>query len=233
MKAAQDEVRQAALDSGRQVFTGVVKCTSFGERTKERVPGLTESYDAPLVVLDFEQVQISANNGDGQGWRRQAGDSLSLGEDVGAWAALDGKTVTVAAYACDLWWPSDIMGALYSVTGSSVLLYAEDGSPASNINTQLAQSEYLLPESGMRIYSASELEALDTYELFIARNEIYARHSREFTNQELRDYFGLKTWYTPMVAPGDFQDSWLSETERANVNAILDIERRRNSPYLS
>lgn len=94
-------------------------------------------------------------------------------------------------------------------------------------------SGYILPNSNSKTYSRAELEKLDNHTLFLARNEIYARHNRKFVSMELQTYFAQKSWYSPSIEPGDFQDSWLNDAERANANTMLEIEKSRNSPYLN
>lgn len=90
-------------------------------------------------------------------------------------------------------------------------------------------SEYILPESATRIYEASELEGLSDHDLFVARNEIYARHGYIFETGELSEYFGSKSWY---LTSDVFNEGALSEIERANVSTILSIEQARGSQYV-
>lgn len=94
------------------------------------------------------------------------------------------------------------------------------------------QSDYILPESASRAYSESELSSMSDYELYLARNEIYARHGRRFKNEDLQSYFGSKSWYNPSVDPGDFDQSVFNEAERANIKTIKGIEKSRGSQYL-
>ena len=90
----------------------------------------------------------------------------------------------------------------------------------------------MLPDSSTRLYSASELTGLSDYELFIARNEIFARHGRSFQKEELRQHFGSKPWYDATISPSDFSDSVLSSTEKKNIETIKGIEEARHSVYL-
>lgn len=93
---------------------------------------------------------------------------------------------------------------------------------------------YILPESDTRYYSESELNALTDYELYLARNEIYARHGREFNNQDLQDYFKNKDWYTARYSPESFDSIvTLNAYEKKNADDMLAIEKRRGSSYLS
>ena len=88
-------------------------------------------------------------------------------------------------------------------------------------------SEYVLSESNTRYYTADELKNLTADELFIARNEIYARHGRTFNNPELQQYFNGKSWYSGTISPENFDISVLNSFERANVSTILAVEASR------
>ncbi|MDR2023644.1 MAG: YARHG domain-containing protein [Hungatella sp.] len=54
----------------------------------------------------------------------------------------------------------------------------------------------------------------------IAKNEIYARHGRQFADQELQRYFNQCSWYEGRIAPEDFEENMLNETERFNISLI-------------
>lgn len=111
---------------------------------------------------------------------------------------------------------------------------AQQKSAPSTTDAMNSASGYLLPDSNSRNYTESELEALSDYELYLARNEIYARLGREFKNQDLKDYFGKKSWYAPRYSSDSFDSQVsLNAYEKKNVNTIRDLEERRNSSYLS
>lgn len=80
---------------------------------------------------------------------------------------------------------------------------------------------YILPTSSSQYLTETDLEGLSSYELRIARNEIYARHGRTFQDSELQAYFDSQPWYQPNP---DFDDSQLSDCERENVNFIKEHE---------
>ena len=111
---------------------------------------------------------------------------------------------------------------------------AQQQSAPSTTDAMNSASGYLLPDSNSRNYTEAELEALSDYELYLARNEIYARLGREFKNQDLKDYFGKKSWYAPRYSSDSFDSQVsLNAYEKKNVNTIRDLEERRNSSYLS
>ena len=80
---------------------------------------------------------------------------------------------------------------------------------------------YILPTSSSQYLTETDLEGLSSYELRLARNEIYARHGRTFQDSELQAYFDSQPWYQPNP---DFDDSLLSDCERENVSFIKDHE---------
>lgn len=107
-----------------------------------------------------------------------------------------------------------------------------DGKPPYNVDPS-ATGGYILPDSDSYYYSESDLSYLSTYELYLARNEIYARHGRIFNNEDLQHYFGSKSWYTPRIAPEDFDDAtMLNDYEKSNRDTIRSLEQSYNSPYL-
>ncbi len=93
---------------------------------------------------------------------------------------------------------------------------------------------YILSESNARYYSEQELNELTNYELYLARNEIYARHGREFNNEDLQDYFWNKDWYKPQYSPDSFDSHvTLNSYEKKNADTMLSIEQKRGSSYLN
>ncbi|MCI9128902.1 MAG: YARHG domain-containing protein [Eggerthellaceae bacterium] len=95
-----------------------------------------------------------------------------------------------------------------------------------------SDGSYLIPESGTRLLTDRDLDGYDAYYLYFARNEIFARHGRKFQNDDLQEYFNLMPWYTPLIEPEDFDDSYLSDIEKANYEKILEYERAMDSPYI-
>ncbi len=83
---------------------------------------------------------------------------------------------------------------------------------------------YILPDSNTRYLSTSELQGFSAYELRIARNEIYARHGRMFTDPALNSYFRGKTWYVPAVDADKFNDNVLTDVEKTNLETIKKVE---------
>lgn len=95
-------------------------------------------------------------------------------------------------------------------------------------------STYVLFDSSTRIYTEAEFEAMGLHDLYLARNEIFARHGRIFASEELKSYFGSKDWYVPRYTAEQFDSmkSLLSDIEKKNAELMLSVEKRRNSPYI-
>ena len=93
--------------------------------------------------------------------------------------------------------------------------------------------EYILPMSDVREIPEGILMNMNTKELWIARNEIYARHGREFDSAYLSGYFHSRSWYEPRVSASSFDEGVLSETEKENLSLIRRQEEKKKeeNPY--
>ena len=290
---AEAVARDAALDAGKQVFTGTVRATTMKDQAaavSEELAADFASSDEKLVLLELEGApSIEARSAGDMGLlvTRPDGQSLRLDD---SYSTYDGKKITVAVHAADMMYPSDVAGALYTVTAENVAIIApltektaeaaikaagtvgkstrdniadieatiaqqkaeeeiahqaeiEAQWQAEQAAQQAAQQQqeqqysapnnyYIIPDSNSRYLSRSELEGYSTYDLYLARNEIYARNGRMFNNQDLRDYFGSQAWYNGSIAPESFDSNWMSDVERQNALLMRQIEQERNSPYL-
>ena len=96
---------------------------------------------------------------------------------------------------------------------------------------------YLLSESDSRRYTEAEIRemGMSTWELCLARNEIYARHGRKFKNEKIQEYFDNKDWYEGIYTPEEFDamTSPLNDIERANAETIQSYERAIGSEFLN
>lgn len=92
---------------------------------------------------------------------------------------------------------------------------------------------YVLPYSDTHSYTKEELSGLSIWELYIARNEIPARHGYIFTVDDLNTYFSSKSWYEPTLTSKEFKkiEGILNSTEEQNVQTILDLEKSMDSQY--
>ena len=74
-----------------------------------------------------------------------------------------------------------------------------------------------------RAISEQMLQGLSLHELRLLRNEVYARHGRQFRADWLQQYFFSQPWYTP---DENFKDEELSGSDKANVETIVRYENR-------
>ena len=71
--------------------------------------------------------------------------------------------------------------------------------------------------------SESMLQGLSLHELRLLRNEVYARHGRQFRAEWLQQYFFEQPWYTP---DENFKDEELSGSDKLNVETIVRYESK-------
>lgn len=119
-----------------------------------------------------------------------------------------------------------------SATASAAAATTIGQQPAASATSK--SGDYVLADSSTRYYSRSEFASMDLHDLYLARNEIYARHGRGFKNADLQQFFNAKSWYTQRYTPEQFESmpSPLNDYERVNAELMLDVEKSRNSPYL-
>lgn len=92
-----------------------------------------------------------------------------------------------------------------------------------------AAGKYLCPASNLRLLTTRDVTGKSTYQLYLMRNEIFARHGRPFKRADLQEYFHSQSWY--QVNP-NYTDALLSPVEQRNVAFILKRERALGSPYI-
>lgn len=93
--------------------------------------------------------------------------------------------------------------------------------------------ECMLPTSSILPLEETELAGLSDNFLWIAKNEIFARHGRLFDNEYLQQYFNRCTWYRGETAPEEFRESVLNQTEKENLRLLTAAleEYGRQHPY--
>lgn len=74
-----------------------------------------------------------------------------------------------------------------------------------------------------RLIAAQMLHGLSLNELRLLRNEVYARHGRQFSAEWLQQYFWGQPWY--QVDPS-FKDEELTGPDKQNVETIVAYENK-------
>ena len=113
--------------------------------------------------------------------------------------------------------------------------YVKSYIPESDINGAFSKDymnkDYIFDFTSTREITASDLTGLSLAELRIARNEIFARHGRQFKDPLLNQWFYSKSWYLGISAkysPDEFDrnnPNPLSSVEQKNANFILEYEK--------
>lgn len=128
--------------------------------------------------------------------------------------------------------PTDVTGymeddAIFAeycaMSGEVDMLAASIGIDAMDVHYDADQ--YVIPISSILPVTEETLVNMSENELWIARNEIYARHGRIFKNEYLQNYFESCSWYQAIEGKSEVADEELSQTERANLDRIIEMEQ--------
>lgn len=103
----------------------------------------------------------------------------------------------------------------------------EDQKQTEETEMQDEASEYFIPDSDSKYLTMKDLEGYSADDCRIARNELFARHGRKFTDENLKSYFESKSWYEGTIEPEDFDDSVFNEYEIANRDLIVEYEKEK------
>ena len=124
----------------------------------------------------------------------------------------------------------DEPGYSYATIGSYVFTAgeAEAFSEPPDRQSVPAPDEYIFRDSSTRFLTQQEVSGLSLQQLCYARNEIYARRGYIFQSQELRDYFGSKSWYQPEIQSSAFSSSIFNVYEVANIDLLKQYEYTLN-----
>jgi Mg-chelatase subunit ChlD len=127
-----------------------------------------------------------------------------------------------------------------AVTGTNSLAQstgsARSYAPTANVNTSFSNTywtaDYIFPDSASAQLVEADLKSLSLAELRVARNEIFARHGRQFKDPMLNKWFYSKPWYLkidPKYSPKDFdaKPGQMTASETANIAFILKTEQDR------
>ena len=173
-------------------------------------------------------------------WRRQLDAFIPLEErrakvSAGACRAKAGAIARIAPVAVAL-----VLSAVMTLFGVAPAL-ADDAThfdnPSGEVSTRAVKqksSEYMLEGSDKSVVTTNQLASLSVKELFIARNELFARHGAAFDNDILAKHFNSCSWYSK-ISPKlkTFGTEILNPIERTNADTIRGMELSRNSPYVN
>jgi hypothetical protein len=98
--------------------------------------------------------------------------------------------------------------------------YLEEVREVTDISS-LAEPLYY---TDMKIYEKQDFDNVPPLILYLAKNEIYARHGYIFKNKDLMNYFKGQIWYEPSIIPEDFDDSIFNKNEQANLKLLSSLD---------
>ncbi|SDH89218.1 YARHG domain-containing protein [Pseudobutyrivibrio sp. 49] len=91
--------------------------------------------------------------------------------------------------------------------------------------TDISYNCYPLYDTDSKYYEASDFINDPSRIIYLAKNEIYARHGYIFTDPDLYDFFMGQLWYVPTVEAEDFDDSVFNEYEKANLQLLSQLDK--------
>jgi len=194
----------------------------------------TENRNLDLIRDAEASKHDTVQPGDMRYWRTRALTTKKLGLHSGAeWRVLRAEVEAIHGqrfsepwlqqYFDERYWykPSDNYDARkLSALEQKNLLTIEAAQKMSR-KLALAPGDMELFEN--KLISEQMLHGLSLNELRLLRNEVYARHGRQFQAQWLSQYFFSQTWYQP---DENFKDEELSGTDKQNVETIVAYEKK-------
>jgi hypothetical protein len=195
----------------------------------------TERRSLDLIRIAEAAKHDTIQPGDMRYWRDRAIPARKLGKHSGAeWKvllaeveAIHGKRFDdepwLQTYFEDRYWysPSDKYDAKTLSTIERKNLEMLSGAQRKQRNVALLPGDMEYFEN--KSLTEQMLQGLSLHELRLLRNEVYARHGRQFKADWLQQYFFSQPWYTP---DENFKDEELSGFDKLNVETIVKYENR-------
>lgn len=92
------------------------------------------------------------------------------------------------------------------------------------------EEEYIFEYSDSEYLTKDDLKGMGYKKIWLAKNELYARHGRMFNNEELQDYFDSCSWYTREYTPEEWDELgdgfFFNDYEIENRNLLKKREEK-------
>lgn len=131
---------------------------------------------------------------------------------------VDNDTINLTVTSRDNGKEEVTKGYNLACTGVRCVRYSGD---YENDNSDLYVGQMIYPSDTVYI-TADELQYYTKDQIYLMRNEIYARHGYIFDSQNLQNYFSAQPWYMPNP---NYNDSMLNAVEKANIDTIVNYEK--------
>ena len=112
-----------------------------------------------------------------------------------------------------------------AINGKQNLTDVDSEITADAGNNEQSMPDFIFPQSSEMYLTEYDLQNLTKDQCRIARNEIYARHGRMFSDATLQSYFNQFSWYNGTIEPDQFDDAILNDYEKQNLQLISDYEQ--------
>lgn len=90
--------------------------------------------------------------------------------------------------------------------------------------TDISVDMYPQYNTNQKYYEASDFSNATPLIIYLAKNEIYARHGYIFKDSDLENFFLSQIWYLPEVDADDFDSSVLNEYEVENLKMLSELD---------
>lgn len=115
-----------------------------------------------------------------------------------------------------------ILVVLLIYNQNKTIINSEDSSTVDSYIKKYADRDFILPQSKTKKLTYSDLNSLSVEELFIARNEMFARYGYVFDDDSnLAKFFESKEWYS---SNSNYSGDLHSEIEEDNCKLIRTVE---------
>lgn len=210
------------------------------KRNGGRIAAIIIAIIALIAIIAFAVVSCNgqATSGSDETSSQATSESATATSDSASSASTTSSTSSASASATSTSAASASASAASASAASEAAAQTVDPTQRQNAQPEpepvYYNDYYVLPDSSYYYYSYNELNGMSTYDLYIARNEIFARHGRMFNRSDLQDYFNSQAWYEPLYTPAqwDSMGNQLTDAEIQNVKVMQQVEKDKGSPYL-
>jgi len=194
----------------------------------------TERRNLDLIRIAEASKHTTVQPGDMRYWQTRPLTARKLGVHSGAeWLVLRSEIEAIHGKRFNEPWLQQYFDERYWYTGSDSydpkklsaleLKNLETISLAQKKSRRVALAPGDMELFEDKLISPQMLSGLSLHELRLLRNEVYARHGRQFQAPWLSQYFYAQAWYQPSDT---FKDEDLSGKDKINVETIVTYENK-------
>jgi hypothetical protein len=201
---------------------------------KNSMLNVTESRNLDLIRIAEASKHTTVQPGDMRYWLTRNITPKKLGLHSGAeWRVLRAEVEAIHGKRFSEEWLQQYFDERYWYKASDnydakILTPLEQKNLATIAAAEKKSRKVALAPGDMELFEnkligASMLRGLSLNELRLLRNEVYARHGRQFQAQWLSQYFYSQPWYQP---DDNFKDEQLTGADKTNVETIVAYEKK-------